>query len=77
MTCSSPRTSPSRLELPDVLQVDGLTAEQIGTVAWQAHVPIYELAIQQASLEQAFMTLTSDSVEYRSTDTADTGAVAA
>jgi ABC-2 type transport system ATP-binding protein len=62
---------------PDLLQVDGLTAEQIGTIAWQAHVPIYQLAIQQASLEQAFMTLTSDSVEYRSTDTMDTGAVAA
>jgi hypothetical protein len=50
---------------PDVLQVDGLTAEQIGTVARQARVPIYELAVQQASLEQVFMTLTSDSVEYR------------
>ena len=47
-------------ELLDVLQVDGLTAEQIGTVAWQARVPIYELAVRQASLEQAFMTLTSD-----------------
>ena len=61
-------------ELPDVLQVDGPTAEQIGTVAWQAHVPIYELAVRQGSLEQAFMTTTSDSVEYRS---ADAGAVAA
>jgi len=40
-------------------------------------LPIYELAIQQASLEQAFMELTSDSVEYRSTDTVATGAVAA
>jgi ABC-2 type transport system ATP-binding protein len=60
-------------ELPDVMQVDGLTAEQTGTVAWQARVPIYELAVRQASLEQAFMTLTSDSVEYRSADTADTG----
>jgi ABC-2 type transport system ATP-binding protein len=62
---------------PDVLQVDGLTTEQIGTVAWQARVPIYELPVRQASLEQAFMTLTSDSVEFRATDTADTGAVAA
>ena len=58
------------LDEPDVLNVDGLTAEQIGTVAWQAHVPVYELAVRQASLEHAFMTLTSDSVEYRSTDTA-------
>jgi ABC-2 type transport system ATP-binding protein len=64
-------------ELPDVLQVDGLTAEQIGTVAWQARVPIYELAVRQASLEQAFMTLTSDSVEYCSADTSGTAAVAA
>jgi ABC-2 type transport system ATP-binding protein len=62
---------------PDVLSVDGLTAEHIGTIAWQAHLPVYELAVRQASLEQAFMALTSDSVEYRSTDTADTAAVAA
>jgi ABC-2 type transport system ATP-binding protein len=64
-------------EQPDVLRVDGLTAQHIGTIAWQAHLPVYELAIQQASLEQAFMELTSDSVEYRSTDTTHTGAVAA
>jgi ABC-2 type transport system ATP-binding protein len=54
---------------PDVLGVDGLTAEHIGTVAWQHHVPIFELTVQQASLEEAFMTLTNDSVEYRSTET--------
>jgi len=66
-----------RLDEPDVLSVDGLTAEHIGTIAWQAHLPVYELAVRQASLEQAFMALTSDSVEYRSTDTADTAAVAA
>jgi len=54
---------------PDVLEIEGLTAEHIGTVAWQHQVPIFELTVQQASLEEAFMTLTSDSVEYRSTDT--------
>ena len=65
---------------PDVLQIEGLTAEHIGTVAWQHRVPIFELTVQQASLEEAFMTLTSDSVEYRSTDntgSATTAAVAA
>jgi ABC-2 type transport system ATP-binding protein len=51
-----------------VLQVQGLTAEQIGTAAWQAHLPVFELTPQQASLEQAFMQLTDDSVEYRSAD---------
>ena len=57
---------------PDVLQIDGLTAEHIGTIAWQHQVPIFELTVQQASLEEAFMTLTSDSVEYRSTDNTGT-----
>ncbi len=50
----------------DVLHVQGLDAEQIGTVAWRARLPVFELALQQASLEQAFMELTQDSVEYRS-----------
>jgi len=56
-------------QLPDVLGVDGLTAEHIGTIAWQNHIPIFELTVQQASLEEAFMTLTNDSVQYRSGDT--------
>ncbi len=43
-------------EQPDVLGVDGLTAEHIGTIAWQDHIPIFELTVQQASLEEAFMT---------------------
>ena len=55
---------------PDVLRVGGLTADHIGTIAWQSHIPLYELAAQHASLEEAFMTLTQDSVEYRSTDNA-------
>jgi len=57
---------------PDVLEVDGLTAELIGTIAWRHRVPIFELTLRQASLEEAFMTLTSDSVEYRSTDNTGT-----
>ena len=55
-------------ELSDVLQVQGLTAEQIGTTAWRANLPIFELTAQQASLEEAFMELTNDSVDYRSHD---------
>jgi len=55
-------------ERSDVMRVQGLTAEQIGTVAWQAHLPVFELALHQASLEQAFMQLTDASVEYRSAD---------
>ena len=55
-------------EVADVLVVQGLTAEQIGTAAWRAHLPVFELSVQQASLEEAFMQLTRDSVEYRSGD---------
>jgi ABC-2 type transport system ATP-binding protein len=60
-----------------VLHVQGLNAEQIGTVAWRAHLPVFELTLQQASLEQAFMELTQDSVEYRSADANVTTEVAA
>ena len=52
----------------DVLQVRGLTAEQIGRAAWQARLPVYELTTQRASLEEAFMQLTDDSVDFRSHD---------
>lgn len=50
----------------DVLQVRGLTAEQIGRAAWQARLPLFELTTQRASLEEAFMQLTDDSVDFRS-----------
>ncbi len=55
----------------DVLRVEGLTAEQVGTAAWQAHVPLFELTAEHASLEDAFMQLTDDSVDFRSRDEAE------
>jgi len=64
-------------ERADVLHIQGLDAEQIGTMAWQAHLPVFELARKQASLEQAFMELTRDAVEYRSADASVTTEVAA
>jgi len=54
-----------------VLQVQGLTAEQIGTTAWQARLPVFELTTQHASLEEAFMKLTDDSVDFRSHEAAE------
>ncbi|MDZ7918019.1 MAG: ATP-binding cassette domain-containing protein [Rhodococcus sp. (in: high G+C Gram-positive bacteria)] len=52
-------------EAAGVLSVRGATAEHIGTVAWQSNVPIHELTSQHGSLEEAFMTLTHDAVDYR------------
>jgi ABC-2 type transport system ATP-binding protein len=46
------------------LEVHGLSAEQIGDVAWEHHLRLHELSTQQASLEQAFMEMTRDAVEY-------------
>jgi ABC-2 type transport system ATP-binding protein len=55
----------------DVLQVQGLTAEQIGTAAWQASLPVFGLTTEHATLEEAFMQLTDDSVDFRSRDAAE------
>jgi ABC-2 type transport system ATP-binding protein len=56
---------------PEAVRLRGLlVGPDVSTIAWQNQVPIFELTVRQASLEEAFMTLTNDSVEYRSTDTA-------
>jgi ABC-2 type transport system ATP-binding protein len=62
-------------ETPGVLVVEGLRTEQIGTIAWRAHLPVFELTAREASLEEAFMQLTEDSVDYRSHHLAMAGAV--
>jgi len=59
---------------PGVLHVRGLTAEQIGAAAWQAHLPVFELSTRHASLEAAFMQLTDDSVDFRAYAAAEAGA---
>ena len=52
------------------LEVDGGKAEQIGELAAQHQIVLHELSPQQASLEEAFMQLTAESVEYHAhTDT--------
>jgi ABC-2 type transport system ATP-binding protein len=49
---------------PGVLMVFGLTSEQIGEAAARGGLVLHELTPQQATLEEAFMALTEDSVEY-------------
>ncbi len=50
---------------PDQLRVRGLSEDQVGDIAFANHVPVYHLASARVSLEQAFMELTADSVDYR------------
>jgi ABC-2 type transport system ATP-binding protein len=47
------------------MEVRGLTSEQIGDIAFGEGIRLHELATVRASLEEAFMELTADSVEYR------------
>jgi len=54
-------------EGPDLLRIDGITAEEIGTIALSAGVPVFDLRVERASLEDAFMQATQDSVEYGAT----------
>jgi ABC-2 type transport system ATP-binding protein len=54
--------------LGDLLEVTGLTAVQIGELAFQRHIPLHELTPRNASLEEAFMELTADRVEYLAGD---------
>ncbi|GAA2740689.1 ABC transporter ATP-binding protein [Terrabacter aerolatus] len=53
----------------DALEVSGLSTDQIGVAAGRAGITLLELAAQQTSLEEAFMDLTKDAVEYHGTTT--------
>ncbi|GAA0905702.1 ATP-binding cassette domain-containing protein [Virgisporangium aurantiacum] len=57
-----------------VLEITGLSAADIGDRAALAGIPLHELTIQRPSLEEAFMELTKDTVEYHATSTAATSA---
>jgi ABC-2 type transport system ATP-binding protein len=50
---------------PGLIEVHGLTAQQIGEAAAQHGIVLHELTPQQASLEEAFMDLTRDDVEFK------------
>jgi ABC-2 type transport system ATP-binding protein len=46
------------------IEVRGMSIEQIGDLAFTEGIRLHELATVRASLEEAFMELTADSVEY-------------
>jgi ABC-2 type transport system ATP-binding protein len=49
---------------PAELEVTGLTEERVGDIAFANDIRLHHLATSRASLEQAFMELTADSVDY-------------
>jgi ABC-2 type transport system ATP-binding protein len=46
------------------LEVDGLSTDEVGDIAAAEGVTVHELFTQRSSLEEAFMEMTRDSVEY-------------
>ena len=52
------------------LSVAGLSAREIGTRAAEHGIALFELTAKAVSLEEAFMELTKDAVEYHATTTA-------
>ncbi|MGC8510164.1 MAG: ABC transporter ATP-binding protein [Acidimicrobiales bacterium] len=51
------------------LSVGGLTSDEVGEAAFAAGITLYELTPQRASLEEVFMGLTADAVQYASAST--------
>ena len=52
---------------PDTVEVTGLSAAEIGDRAHRLGIALHELAPRQASLEEAFMEMTRDEVEFHAT----------
>jgi len=50
---------------PGVVDIEGMAAEEIGLIAAERQIVLYELTPHHASLEQAYMDLTRDETEYR------------
>jgi ABC-2 type transport system ATP-binding protein len=55
-----------RTEPSGGLSVSGIGTEEIADLALERRIPVYELTPRSASLEEAYMELTDESVEYRS-----------
>lgn len=58
------------------LEIDGTTSEEIGELAARHGLVLHELSSQRASLEEAFMQMTAESVEYHAHSAPGTGPAA-
>ncbi|NNJ03546.1 ABC transporter ATP-binding protein [Streptomyces sp. PKU-MA01144] len=55
------------------LEIDGATTEQVGELAAEHRIVLHELSSQRASLEEAFMQMTANAVEYHAHSAAGHG----
>jgi len=49
----------------EAIVIHGLTADKVGDLAYENGIRLHELAVAQASLEEAYMEQTAASVEFR------------
>lgn len=64
LTAAGASVEPEGSPGAEKLAVTGLSADRIGTLASENQILLNELTTRTASLEEAFMELTADSVEY-------------
>ena len=64
---TGPNVTVTALE-PGLLEVHGLTAAQIGDAAAAGGVALHELTPKEASLEEAFMDLTREDLEFKAAE---------
>ncbi|MCJ1707529.1 ABC transporter ATP-binding protein [Microbacterium sp. VKM Ac-2923] len=55
---------------PGAAQITGVTAQTVGDLAARHGIPLYELTPRSGSLEDAYLALTEDSVEYKTKEIA-------
>ena len=69
---AGPNVTVTALE-PSAAEVGGVTAEQIGDAAAARGIALHELTLIQASLEEAFMEVTQDALQFHSAEAREVG----
>jgi ABC-2 type transport system ATP-binding protein len=64
----------ARMTQAETLEIDDLSSDQVGIIAASAGLTLYELSTQEASLEEAYMALTADSIDYHASSSAASSA---
>jgi ABC-2 type transport system ATP-binding protein len=62
---TAPAAGPDAATGPDVIDITGMDSAEVGKLAAAHSIVLFELIPVKASLEEAFMELTRDSVEYQ------------
>ncbi|MCA1228984.1 ABC transporter ATP-binding protein [Saccharopolyspora sp. 6M] len=75
LTADGVLTKPADPTTPDTIVVTGAESDRVGEIAARHGVVLHELSPQRGSLEEAFMQITGDAVEYQ-TDFGDALATA-